>query len=108
MKFRLPKKLMAAVLAAMVTFSSYAGMYQPGGSIYVGYDDEEVQVTASTPGINAPIGDDNIVVYAPITKDGAGNAVISESLTMTAPIYVREGILTVRGDVKHYAGSSKN
>ena len=87
---------MVAVLAAMVIGTSYAGTYSPGGGVIVTSDQPALEITSTTEGITAPVVDGK-VQYRPFTKDGDGNTFIASDITMTAALYVREGIFTVQG-----------
>ena len=60
MKFHLPKKLMVAVLAAMVIGTSYAGTYSPGGGVIVTSDQPALEITSTTEGITAPVVDGKV------------------------------------------------
>lgn len=96
MKTRLPKSILMALLSTICTGAAQAGIYAPGGGLNVAKDAEDVTITQDTQGITAPTVDGK-VQYAPFVKDGAGNAVINDSLNMTAALYVREGKLTING-----------
>ena len=83
-------------MATFVIAPTYAGIYAPGGIVDVREGDDDYIITEETPGVTAPAVD-SVVQYAPLVKDGGGNAIINASLTMSAALYVREGKLTVSG-----------
>ena len=85
-----------ALLATICTGVTQAGIYAPGGDLTVEQGATDVTITGDTEGITAP-SIDGKVQYAPLVKDGVGNALIENSLDMTAALYVREGNLTISG-----------
>ena len=91
MKFHLPKKLMVAVLSAMMLTVAQAGMYTIGGVIGKNADGSSV---------NGSIGYSDIPVhsgtYAPLAKDGTGTLTLTGAGTINNSIYVREGELVIQ------------
>ena len=97
MKFHLPKKLLVAVLAAMGASTVHAKLVTPTEVLNVTASDDVYEITSDTKGITAPVTDEGAVIYSPFVKDGDGKATISSSLKSTAPLYVREGALEIKG-----------
>ena len=89
MKFHLPKKLLVAVLAAMSMQVAYAKMVTPKYILDVAPSTSPFVITEETEGIYAAANSSDTLIYSPLVKDGEGKAVITSSLNMTVPIYVR-------------------
>ena len=98
MKFHLPKKLLVAVLAAMSMQVAHAKMVTPKYILDVAPSTSPFVITEETEGIYAAANSSDTLIYSPLVKDGEGKAVITSSLNMTVPIYVREGVFEISGN----------
>lgn len=95
MKARLPKTLLAALLAAMAVGTTEAGYYTIGGVI--GVDENGNSISGSIKPTDIPGRVSN--AYAPIVKDGTGTLTIDTAGHIANDLFVREGELIVKGNI---------